>query len=127
MNKKKIKEYIPDAIQYLNKEFNNDKIPKEYNGYISSFGAGLVQSGLIPTVAFFENENSSANEKPKKITKIILRLITEDKKGDKLLNYILEKGQDEILEKEIKYAAIALKHALRTFELSERGDSGKNE
>ena len=27
----------------------------EYKGYISSFGAAIIQSGLLPAVIFYEN------------------------------------------------------------------------
>ena len=35
----------------------------EYKGYISSFGAAIIQSGLLPAVIFYENSPSSNKDK----------------------------------------------------------------
>lgn len=42
----------------------NGQYESVFSGYISSFGASLVQAGLLPTIIFFEKEDSEAKERP---------------------------------------------------------------
>lgn len=117
MSKKRIEDYIPKAIKLLNEEFPDGKISKAYNGYISSFGASIIQSGLKPTLAVFENTNASTQEDKSYLTKLILKLLPNSK-GNSLLKYVLEnKDQEEALKNEIIDIAIALKLSIRTFKL----------
>ena len=44
MSRRNIEKYIPEAIKVLNENFENGIIPSSYNGYISSFGASIIQS-----------------------------------------------------------------------------------
>src|SRR5690554_6524049 len=84
VSKSRIEKYIPEAIKYLEVQFDDNgktKIPVEYKGYISAMGPGLIQSGLIPTIAFYQNENSSAVRNRKILTDIILKLITNKSEG----------------------------------------------
>ena len=76
MSKLRIESYIPIAIDVLNEKYPNGVISSAYNGYISSFGASIVQSGLKPTLALFENENNKDKTKQDKseLTKIILKI-----------------------------------------------------
>ncbi|WP_027340251.1 type III-B CRISPR module-associated protein Cmr5 [Halonatronum saccharophilum] len=139
MGKKRIENYIPKAIEVIEKEFKGESIPKVYKSYISSFGASIVQSGLKPTLAFYEkDDNVSQGDKGSKhdkgpkhdrsrLSRMILKLI-DDSEGS-LLRYVIEEeeqGKDgRSLREKIKDAAIAIKLALRTFKLSE--DSGGND
>ena len=43
-------------MRVLKEEFSDGKIPSAYNGYISSFGASIIQSGFCATLALFENQ-----------------------------------------------------------------------
>ncbi|MCT7535972.1 type III-B CRISPR module-associated protein Cmr5 (plasmid) [Arcobacter cryaerophilus gv. pseudocryaerophilus] len=118
MSKKRIEDYIPKAIELLNKEFPDGKISKAYNGYISSFGASIIQSGLKPTLAVFENTNSSTLEDKSYLTQLILKLLLPNLKSNSLLKYVLEnKDKEEALKNEIIDIAIALKLSIRTFNL----------
>lgn len=134
MSKNKIDHLIPIAIdciksRLVNGEFKREegKIPKEYNGYASNFGAGLRQSGLLATIAFFEAENSNSKQDRSLFTKLILDVIykNENYKGEKynkLLDYTLNKYDDDKKDKvkrQIVDAAIALKLAMRVFKFSE--------
>ena len=54
--KKRIEEYLPDAIKLVSEVGIADAagvVKNEFNGYFSSFGAAIVQSGLKPALAFF--------------------------------------------------------------------------
>ena len=118
MSKKRVEEFLPDAIKVLEKEFKDNKIPSEYNGYISAFGAGIVQSGLKPTVAIYENKNAQSKSEKDRLTGMILKIIAPNTKENSLLRYIINSNEDESYLKElIKDASIAIKLAIRTFEL----------
>jgi len=118
MSKKRVEEYIPIALEVLEDEFKDGKIPSEYNGYISAFGAGIIQSGLKPTVAIYENKNSSTKSEKDRLTRVILKMIDSQTSEESLLRYIIGSDEDEnILKEKIKDASIAIKLAMRTFKL----------
>lgn len=131
MSKKRIEEYIPKALEVLEKEKDfKDGIPKEYNGYISAFGAGIVQSGLKPTVAIYENKNNQDKTKSEKdrLTKIILKIIAPNSNEESLLRYIINSNENEqLLKEKIKDASIAIKLAIRTFKLKDTKEDNKDE
>lgn len=119
--KKRIENLIPIALEVLEKEFK-DTVPSEYNGYISAFGAGIIQSGLKPTIAIYESKNSKTKSDKDTLTRLILEIIKiyeekEDIKTDSLLRYVINSNKSENYLKElIKDSAIAIKLAMRTFE-----------
>ena len=118
MSKKEIEKYIPTALQVLQDEFSSGKIPSAYNGYISSFGASIIQSGLLPTLALFENKNANTKEDKEYLTKIILKVLDKDSSHDSLLHYVLDDKRDqEYLKKKIVSISVAIKLSLRTFQL----------
>lgn len=118
MSKKRIEDFIPKAIEVLNGDFPNGKIASVYNGYISSFGASIIQSGLKPTLAVFENTNSDPKTEKSYLTKLILKILDKNTNESSLLKYILSKPkEEEILKEKIIDIAIAIKLSIRTFEL----------
>ena len=119
MSKRRIEEYIPVALEVLEAEFQDKKIPSEYNGYISAFGAGLIQSGLKPTVAIYENEHGQSQQDKAKLPKMILKIIAPNSNENSLLRYIINSNENEqLLKEKIKDAAIAVKLSIRTFEFT---------
>lgn len=132
MNKREVEQYIPKAIDTIKKvmedlqtDSKNKEIslPKEFKGYISSFGASLIQSGLFPTIAFFENENANSQSDRSKITEFIFNIldVNGSYKDKKLLDYLLEnKDRKENLKEDIENIAIALKLAIRTFKIDKK-------
>jgi len=100
---------------------NNNAYEREFGGYISSLGAAIIQSGLLPAMIFFENEDSEAKERHKviKAVKSIINKCRESKNG-KIINstvvkYILDNPDDNYLLDEITTAATAMKLALRMY------------
>ena len=93
---------------------NDGTYKSVFKGYISGFGASLVQAGLLPTVIFYEAESSEAQERNFLINalKTILGI-----KADKLARYILEKGKanDQTFIKDVAQAMVAMKLALRMY------------
>lgn len=108
---KRIEDYIPKAITAL-EEFKiavNGCVPKEFNGYISSFGASVRQAGLLATILFYDNANSNSQEDRTKVIRA-LEKITGDTLNKTTKN-------TPALRAKVEDAAIALKLALRTFKL----------
>jgi CRISPR-associated protein Cmr5 len=122
MSKKNIEKHIPSAMNVLKEMYSSGKIPSSYNGYISSFGASIIQSGLLPTLALFENNDASTRENKQKLTELILKILDNTSNEDNLLSYVLEHESDiNRLKQQILDISIALKLSIRTFEL-EKGE-----
>lgn len=126
---KNMGELIKITIPEIDKHISNDgKISRQFNGYISSFGASIVHNGLIPAVALFENPNSKTEKDRAKLMYVILEILKlkcDSKNSEQiLLRYIInnkeeykQKGLD--IRKEIEDISIAIKLAIRTYELVE--------
>ncbi len=137
----KIEKLIPFALDSAKKFIETDSvqhsIPKQFKGYISSFGASIIQAGLLPTLAFYSDANKAKGDRSMLIPALIwildknknlkpdesvitaLDIIVKDEKKlpdqmNILFNWLL-KQNSEMLRKELMDAAIALKLALRTF------------
>jgi len=114
---KRVEKYLSVAIESVEKYIAKDgKVAREFNGYISSFGASVIQSGIKPAVAFFENNNSNAKSARENVPKAILYIIA--KKDDSLLKYVLDNDNRNTRDK-ILDAASALKLAVRTFKFTD--------
>ena len=53
----KINNLVPKAMEAIRKvgiANNDDVVAKEFEGYIASFGPNIIQSGLLPTLIFFQ-------------------------------------------------------------------------
>jgi CRISPR-associated protein Cmr5 len=117
MSKRNIEKHIPKALKVLQETFG-DTIASSYNGYISSFGASIMQSGLKPTLALFENENASTLQKKQLLTSIILQILDDKTTETSLLKYVIGNNMDETqLKKQILDISIAVKLSIRTFKL----------
>jgi CRISPR-associated protein Cmr5 len=113
------------------------ELPREMKGDIASYGAGIIQSGLLPATLFFSEGNlEDALEKLKKAEKdedantkarraVVMNLIFEvmetgQNNGSKqrpLLDYVRHHRDciDQITE-----AALAVKIAMRAFKFTEK-------
>lgn len=85
-----------------------------FKGYISGFGASLVQAGLLPTVIFYEAESSEAKERHYLIGALKTMLGIN---AEQLSRYILEKDKanDQTFINDVAKAMVALKLALRMY------------
>jgi len=120
MSKKNIEAYIPQTMKVLESAFPEGKIASAYNGYISSFGASIIQSGLLPTLALFENTDASTKENKEYLSYLIIQVLTQSEDDRSLLHYALQ-DKDTQLKQRILDIAVALKLCIRTFTL-EKGD-----
>jgi CRISPR-associated protein Cmr5 len=108
---KRIEDYIPKAIAALENQkiVKNGSVPKEFNGYISSFGASVRQAGLLATILFYDNANSNAQEDRTKVIRALEQITSESLNKNTKTTPALRANVED--------AAIALKLALRTFKL----------
>ncbi len=144
---KQINQLIPQALKAIRanlvKTSNPLQVDAEYKGYIASLGAGIIQSGLIPTLSFYSDASKIKNDdeltphqKKNKLLQAILYVIAGETtaKEQRLLNYVLVEIDKDFepqnknfqqfkfnltkakkIEKRILNASIALKLALRSF------------
>lgn len=137
--KEKINELIPSAIDAITKSkiAVNGEVKKEFKGYISSIGSSIIQSGLLPTLAFFQNKGgktadsylvldavlrlikSNYDEHERLIDYVILTCRTNQTANNQYRLHNLDHDKLEKVETEITDALVALKLALRTFKIDE--------
>ena len=108
---KQIESYIPKALEAIIKYeiAKNGEVAKQFNGYISSFGASVRQAGLLATVLFYENEQSNSEKDRTKVIKAIEYII-----GEKIIK---NNTADKKIRAKVEDAAVALKLSVRTFKL----------
>lgn len=110
--RKRIESYIPKALKAIEKfdiVNNNGEVPKQFNGYIASFGASVRQAGLLATTLFYQNTKNTEEDRSKIIDAI---------------EYIIDEPivthnntVDKKTRQKVEDAAVALKLAVRTFKL----------
>lgn len=103
--------------------------PKAYKGYISSLSASIIQSGLVPALSIYENDNSedsgSADNNRALLIYAIVRMLQAKEmlpSGIYLLSdYIVSKNHLDMgeLHRNINHALIALKLAIRIYKPNE--------
>lgn len=124
---KNIDTYIQEALEALKNStlgiVQGGKINKTYNGYLSSFGASIITSGLLPTFIFYSKKakNNSDADRSKILTAIekMLKKLHNDilPNDENILQKVIAHPSDRRLKKAIEQCAIALKLAIRTYEL----------
>ncbi|MEI6680815.1 MAG: type III-B CRISPR module-associated protein Cmr5 [Mariniphaga sp.] len=104
------------------------KVQSSYKGAISSFGASLIMSGLIPTIQFYMSDSNNRDSDHGKIISAIAKIIYEspNDNADFLKNEVLSLANNRVeqnkLRNKIADAAIALKIMLRTYEFQKKED-----
>jgi len=60
-----VEKLIPEAIIAITSSGMavHGEVNKAYKGYISSLGAGIIQSGLLPTLAMYKGNEDSDKKK----------------------------------------------------------------
>lgn len=127
--KAKIEKHIEASMRQIQNFYNSHQsmpIPKEFKGYLSSLGASIIMSGLLPTLAVYYSEESKADRK-EVITWVynIIKSLPEfnncNNKPD-LLKYAIDiranQNMTNELTEEIKNISVALKLVIRTFPLT---------
>lgn len=113
---------IRTAIQAIEQEkiAENGEYSSQYNGYIASFGAAIIQSGLLPAVIFFENSSANSEQDRTRVIKALVYILKHYYKLEHVSNplrtYLLQEDHNTSgILKNVNHAAAALKLALRTF------------
>jgi len=122
---KNIEKYIPVALAVLADAklqiVKDEKIDKTYNGYISSFGASIISSGLLPTFIFYSKKAEGNDDADRSLIIKAIEMMLKSpgidllQKEQYLLKEIREKYNDKRLKQKIQECAIALKLAIRTY------------
>jgi len=123
-----IEKHIPASLVQIQSYYSANSsrpIPKEFKGYISSLGASIKMTGLLPTLAVYYSDESKADRK--KVIKWVYEIIKSlnefqncNGKAD-LLKYAIDIRSDinktnQLIE-EIMNISVALKLSIRTFPL----------
>ncbi|ATR91720.1 type III-B CRISPR module-associated protein Cmr5 [Porphyromonas gingivalis] len=127
MNKKTIQDLIPKAMQAIEGVGivgKDKKFKKVHEGYINALGPNIIQSGLLPTLIFYNKDKrelwlralyymavGEEDEMTDESSTVIIRLII-GKEGGRIENL---KPKAKEWERKILEYAVALKLALRTF------------
>ncbi len=121
MNKKRVDELIPKAVDVLeNRGIANEKkeIVKTYRGQISTFGAAITNGSLISAVAFFSVKGESDVDRSA-LMKAVYDLIAGEGTEGTLFTYVQNAGKvgEAKVKEEIINATIALKLAMNLYKL----------
>lgn len=85
--KNRLSKLLPPAVasikRVLAEPAGENPIKREYQGYISSFGASVKQMGLLPTLAAFASEKVTGGSKENKgdLLTILHEVIVDDASG----------------------------------------------
>ncbi len=132
MNNKNIEKMIPlamDALSCNKKEKQlkivneQNEIPSNYTGYVAAFAATVIQSGLLPTLTFYNQPDKSRQ----KIISLFIQVLNampfgENLSGNDLLKdmAILYQGDGKLKWKSyFLETATACKLAMKTFKKAE--------
>ena len=120
-------------IQQVHISDNNGNVNKYYEGYISAFGANITQSGLIPTLIFYQND--TGKEKPSHLWLDAIRYVISDgAQQANLIDYVISNGMNsgatspfslsdfnqmklQAMEDKILDVVLVLKMAVRTYKI----------
>ena len=135
---------IPDAMRAIREQIANEdgKVTKEYKGYLNGLGPGLLQAGLIPTLAFCTDLSKTKddtdknnvlnalhtmmdkdNEAPHLMAYIVgkcLRDAEDYERATRITNASLDRERVIAMEEQVMEYALALKLALKSFHLVEK-------
>ncbi len=117
---------ISSAVKALKKYGvvdDRNQYEKQFNGYISSFGAAIRLSGLLPAVVFY-CDDSGAEAKRSELLLVLMEMLNSKEELYKPIDMyraVEESLKDKrhsalLLEKQIIQKAVAVKLALRLFE-----------
>ena len=140
MNKKTIQDLIPKAMQAIEGVGivgKDKKFKKVHEGYINALGPNIVQSGLLPTLIFYNKDERalwlkalyymeiiSNDIDPTAIIQLIIKEGDSESRQEKTLKGLEPKAKE--WERKILEYAVALKLALRTF-VAKESETGNTE
>ncbi|WP_339904725.1 type III-B CRISPR module-associated protein Cmr5 [uncultured Cyclobacterium sp.] len=120
---KRIEKLLPFAFEAVKKHLTeNGKISSQYNGYISSFGASVIQSGMLMALVFNHRKEAKTEKDRLKmmdaIHHVIEKEVGEEPTGD-LLGHFQSFNGNAVVQKRLRAkimdAATAIKLVIRTY------------
>lgn len=122
MNKKRVDEYLPLAVDAIEKCGISEKgeVAKTFRGNISSFGAAVTMGSFKAAVAFFSQKNSSSIDRYKLIEAAWYVVKNKDiKDAVDICKKILSMNGTELYEIKAEFldASIAIKLAMNVYNL----------
>lgn len=140
MNKKVIQNLIPKAMQAIEGVGivgKDKKFEKVHEGYINALGPTIIQSGLLPTLIFYNKDKRklwlkalyymeiiSNDIDPTTTIQLIIKEGDSESKQEKTLKEL--EGKTKEWKRKILEYAVALKLALRTF-VAKESETGNTE
>ena len=134
INQQKIEKAVTVLENLRDADYKNG-FPKEMKGDISSFGASIIQAGLLPSVLFFSEgkhtekaaqkaEEEDTKVRRAKLMKVVFDVLkaagpTKYAAERPLLDYVRQHLNGTAALDNITEAALAVKVALRAFQFSE--------
>jgi len=125
---RRFEKYLDRAIKVAERLATSEsKIDEKMKADISSFGTAILHNGLLPAIALFSDSSTDSGKRRVKLLNSIYYLLQPERQIPEsienhvpyLLNTALALGdaQHEKLRSDIMDAAMAMKLAIRTFEL----------
>ena len=111
--RKQVERFIPKAlaaVEFCQIANGRGEVPKQFNGYISAFGASIRQAGVLATWLFYGNPQSNSEEDRAKVLQAIEHILEKE--------VVTNHRKLNATRDEIEDAATALKLAVRTFKLT---------
>jgi len=142
INQQKVEKAVK-VLEALRDSDYKTAFPKEMKGDISSFGASIIQAGLLPSVLFFSEgehskpastkaEDEDTKVRRAKLMKVIFDVLetpdqaTHTATPRPLLDYVRRHlGKQNIALDNITEAALAVKIAMRAFKFSENNSTAE--
>jgi len=130
MNKRKVEQLLPKAIEALNHEPSKIKktdgkdiyIEKGFRGQISSFGAAVTMGSFRAAVAFFGNNGESDVERSELIRTMYYMVKGEWFPAQTIVEEIVSMDNAKLaqMKEDFINASVALKLALNAFDLRDK-------
>lgn len=120
MNKRKIDQLLPKARQaIMDCGISEDKVTvsSTFRSYISSFGAAISNGSLLAAIAFFNQQKSAKDDRPKLMQAIHQMLGGKRKDLFEYAATAQTPAEKHKMKEDILNCAIALKLAMNLFEL----------
>ncbi|MEM6525876.1 MAG: type III-B CRISPR module-associated protein Cmr5 [Bacteroidota bacterium] len=128
----KIDNLIPIAFRAVeDKLATNGQVSRQYNGYIASFGASVVQSGMMAALVFNHREESRSEQDRKALMDAIFEVTKSLEEHQVIEPSLLDFYRNKLTDKRrlklnIMDAAAAIKLVIRTFKLVEESTVSTN-
>lgn len=130
MNKRKVEEYLPAALEALKGGIaKSGSLSKSFRGQISSFGAAVTMGSFKAAVAFFSDNGGADVPRSELIRAIYFVVNGQWKPAEDICSEVLQWTQPRLSAEKERFlnASVALKLAMNAFELTVESKPGGGE